>query len=553
MLSAILLLTSCFGCVSVAYADGFGNTVTYMLVIDPDNGGTYSTHDTQTNVSVGQWLQFPQTGDSPWFRFDGWYYDAARTKKASLMLTTDSDLTLYAAYVFKLGMGDVNGDGIVNTDDITLFRRYLVDGKKNIEYVSKGSEWDVARPGGTYDDGKTYFVERVATLNGSGAKSIRNVASIRAALTDGYGIDVYNGKIFQSQTVYFHNADNWSAPHVYVWNSVGELYSWPGIAMTDLKNGWWSAKIPSVSPNIIFNDDGTTQTADLTFNADTPYYAYDSWYSSYPTTKTIYFFNRHNWVQPLAYNWTEGVAASWPGPEMTQVTTPGFSNWWYVEMPVEREKIIFHDNSGADATLDYAHKTYDLTLDDGKPYFYMGEWKDSLTTTVYYYNEALSGALAYYWGNGSNNWPGTQMKAVRGAPGLFSIEVPLEMTKIQFNGGNDSTKYADNLLINRTNPYYSQYGDWYGENGRFVQVTVGDVTYNMIPCVNEKDNNAFTRDDGQYMLLKLYLKAEQEVQVYRFGAKSNFDSNFGFTGKVSQTGYYDFYCKNNGTCWVNRG
>lgn len=79
-------------------------------------------------------------------------------------------------------------------------------------------------------------------------------------------------------TVYFKKPTNWgSAVKVYWWNVVPSsalaVVGWPGTAMTyDATSGWYSYRFNNVtSTSLIFND-GTSQTADLTRNADGWYY-----------------------------------------------------------------------------------------------------------------------------------------------------------------------------------------------------------------------------------------------------------------------------------------
>lgn len=88
----------------------------------------------------------------------------------------------------------------------------------------------------------------------------------------------------------FDNAQGYSEPHLYYWNAspadaLNEGTDWPGLAMNkekgfycvDLVNRLNSDQLPD-SLNVIFNDNGAAQTADLLFDG-APCYAGDQWQS----------------------------------------------------------------------------------------------------------------------------------------------------------------------------------------------------------------------------------------------------------------------------------
>ena len=90
----------------------------------------------------------------------------------------------------------------------------------------------------------------------------------------------------QNVTAYYINTNNWTTVNAYVFGD-GLVYNqWPGKAMTKTslqKSGFdvYSYEFPSTYTSIIFNN-GTDQTADLTFDAAKPYYlpTDDKWYAS---------------------------------------------------------------------------------------------------------------------------------------------------------------------------------------------------------------------------------------------------------------------------------
>ena len=52
--------------------------------------------------------------------------------------------------------------------------------------------------------------------------------------------------------VYYKNTNNWQNPTAHTWNG-GEATSWPGKAMHDLGDGWYSIDAGS-NKNILFNN-----------------------------------------------------------------------------------------------------------------------------------------------------------------------------------------------------------------------------------------------------------------------------------------------------------
>lgn len=77
-------------------------------------------------------------------------------------------------------------------------------------------------------------------------------------------------------TVYFHNTLNWSTVNAYAWYDDSQKNgSWPGVKMTKEDDNWWSLELDPTYYKIIFNN-GSKQSADLTWSKDTPYFTPDS-------------------------------------------------------------------------------------------------------------------------------------------------------------------------------------------------------------------------------------------------------------------------------------
>lgn len=88
---------------------------------------------------------------------------------------------------------------------------------------------------------------------------------------------------------------------------------------------------------------------------------------------TYYFVNTPGWTNVHAYAWDPQIA-DWPGEAatLTEETIWGYEIYSYT-MPENRKHIIFNDGTGGDG-----HQTADLTVEDGKPYFYRDKWFASL-------------------------------------------------------------------------------------------------------------------------------------------------------------------------------
>ena len=158
-------------------------TITYMISAD---GASYEQYKT---VIVTTEDVLETLADKPWFIEDGWYIDAERTTRIDSLPVVN--ITLYGAYVFDIGAGDVNADGEIDVDDITLYRWWIVGGY-NVVSVAPGSEWDLVTSD-SFNANTLYFVERVSDANRDDSGDIRDITTVRMALTGGYGYAYVSG------------------------------------------------------------------------------------------------------------------------------------------------------------------------------------------------------------------------------------------------------------------------------------------------------------------------------------------------------------------------
>ncbi|MCQ2514371.1 MAG: starch-binding protein [Ruminococcus sp.] len=64
--------------------------------------------------------------------------------------------------------------------------------------------------------------------------------------------------------IYFENSSNWSAPYAYYWGGTTAIPDWPGVAMEKVSGNVYRISIPTTAQNVIFSNNGGSQTADLT-------------------------------------------------------------------------------------------------------------------------------------------------------------------------------------------------------------------------------------------------------------------------------------------------
>lgn len=184
-LTAVLADTTYY---AIYTKEGISYQVTFMLSID---GGEYTVHKANISAQFGDKLtDICSLADVTWFRGDVWYKDEAR--KQFITTVPVGGITVYGAYVFDIGNGDVNADGLITTDDITLYRQWIVGGYE-MTVVEKGSEWTLVNSEDFDASANVYYLARVADVNTDTSDDIRDITTIRMAIVDGYGYEIAEG------------------------------------------------------------------------------------------------------------------------------------------------------------------------------------------------------------------------------------------------------------------------------------------------------------------------------------------------------------------------
>ena len=154
--------------------------------------------------------------------------------------------------------------------------------------------------------------------------------------------------------------------HAYFWNSdVADMTGkWPGKAMESVGNGNYRAEVPNGATNVIFSNNGSNQTADLTVNVG-KIYSNGNWtnYSAEPTTAptTVYVYAKG---YTYAYFWNStatDMAGEWPGKAMESVG----DGVYRIAVPTGATNVVF-SNKGE-------NQTADLAVNGGKLYS-NGNW-----------------------------------------------------------------------------------------------------------------------------------------------------------------------------------
>lgn len=230
----------------------------------------------------------------------------------------------------------------------------------------------------------------------------------------------------QKITVHFFNALHWTTPRLYYFNGTDHAYEWPGAAMQNEGNGWYSYTVNGVSEtDVVFNDGGTQQLPVSSY--DSYHVTGDTWYANgtlydkapdhikEPNPVVVHFYNQDNWTDVYMHYYSTDnkmVGDKWPG----SVMEPEGNGWFrYTVYGYGEAKVIF--NNGAGKQLPEAPSdgsTADGYLASGEKWFADGKWyeQNPRQITVHYYNDAnWKTPYLYYYADGKSTpaWPGTEM------------------------------------------------------------------------------------------------------------------------------------------------
>lgn len=183
----------------------------------------------------------------------------------------------------------------------------------------------------------------------------------------------------ETVTIRAYVPSDWTEAYLYVWKGAEgtQAFEWPGVAMTNEGDGWFSAQIPDDMTWVIVSN-GTSQTVDMEM-----YAGVEQWIVVYaagadgkhagevlyeePTADelpepgempaggvVVHAQVPADWTEAYVYSWIkDGQGPAWPGSAMTQD-----GDWWIGSADVANNQLIISNNG--------TPQTVDLTVEAGK-------------------------------------------------------------------------------------------------------------------------------------------------------------------------------------------
>lgn len=186
------------------------------------------------------------------------------------------------------------------------------------------------------------------------------------ALTDG-DIPEYVEKFLIHVAV----PENWKNPCLWAWSApdgTNAFAAWPGPALKQGEDGWYTGKAPIWINSIIINaNDGSVQTEDISIDpaelwitvADDGSYdfTYDDPNAVSAPDVNVYVKAPADWSAPCLWAWSApdgtNVFASWPGEPFAE----GEDGWLTLSVPGWVNSVIVNGNEGSVQTVDISVET----------------------------------------------------------------------------------------------------------------------------------------------------------------------------------------------------
>ncbi len=163
----------------------------------------------------------------------------------------------------------------------------------------------------------------------------------------------------------------WESPCLWAWSApdgTNAFESWPGMAMKEGEDGWYTAKAPVWVNSIIINaNEGSVQTEDIAIDAAEIWVtvdaegAYDFSYKNPDQAEipnvTIKVLAPADWESPCLWAWSApdgtNVFTTWPGEALEE----GEDGWLTKEIPGWVNSVIVNGNEGSVQTTDISVET----------------------------------------------------------------------------------------------------------------------------------------------------------------------------------------------------
>lgn len=164
---------------------------------------------------------------------------------------------------------------------------------------------------------------------------------------------------------------SWKTVNMWAWSApdgTNAFEAWPGAAMTEGEDGWFTGKAPTWVNSLIINgNEGSVQTEDITIEGkelwitvyeDLTYeLGYEDPNKAVPNI-TVHAQVPADWADPCCWAWSApdgtNAFASWPGEALTQD-----GDWYIIEVPGWINSVIINGNGGS-------VQTADLSVEAGK-------------------------------------------------------------------------------------------------------------------------------------------------------------------------------------------
>lgn len=186
---------------------------------------------------------------------------------------------------------------------------------------------------------------------------------------------------------------SWKTVNMWAWSApdgTNAFEAWPGEAMVEGEDGWFTGKAPTWVNSLIINgNEGTVQTSDVTIEGkelwitvyeDLTYdLSYEDPNKAVPNI-TVYAQVPADWANPCCWAWSapDGTNAfnAWPGEALTQD-----GDWYVIEVPGWINSVIINGNEGS-------VQTTDLSVEAGKNVWVVVT--DAENAAVYYEEPAAA-------------------------------------------------------------------------------------------------------------------------------------------------------------------
>ncbi len=201
--------------------------------------------------------------------------------------------------------------------------------------------------------------------------------------------DAQTGEILEyveEFTVHAYVPMDWKTVNMWAWSApdgTNAFEAWPGNAMTEGDNGWFTGKAPTWVNSLIINgNEGSVQTEDISIEGKelwiTVYedLTYDLNYEDPDKAAEnvkVYAQVPADWENPCCWAWSapDGTNAftAWPGEPLTQD-----GDWYVIEVPGWVNSVIINGNEGT-------VQTTDLSVETGKDIWVVVSDPDNATVT----------------------------------------------------------------------------------------------------------------------------------------------------------------------------